>query len=612
MCGIAGLFRRGGVPEPQRIRPLVRLLAHRGPDDEVVETWGVPPWVALGARRLSMVDPKGGHQPGRDPSGRVRVFFNGEVYNHVALRAELVASGATLRSHSDTEVLAHLIAIQGIEAALARIHGMFAMAVVDVAAQTITLVRDRMGVKPLYWRALADGTIAWASELRALHALGGLRTRKEALQAFLLMEMIPTPWTPWEGIFKLEPGTLLELGAGPPQARRWWTPPIPRGPAPADLDRWATSLHGALQVSVKQRLSADVEVGVLLSGGLDSAAVTALAQAQRDRPLRSFSISVDAPGFDEGPEARRVAAALGTQHQEARLGAEDLPGLLHAITEHMDEPLADSSLVATWRLMQLVREAGLRCVLSGDGADESFAGYPTTLAHQVADLAAPFAGLLGPLTRRLPTRWEGVTPDYMARRFVDGLALPWARRHMVWMGAWLPDELRLPEAAWGLVDAHAAAVSGADPVSRSLYLDQRLYLSDGVLVKVDRASMAHGIEVRSPFLDHAIVQLAADMPVHMKLLGRSRKRVLKRAMAGILPPETLARRKQGFGTPIGPWLRGPNKSLLTHLPEALDDLIPGEQLSAVIDEHLRGVADHRRRLWSALILAGWRRGPWGE
>lgn len=612
MCGIAGLYRLGGVADPKRAQAMVRSLAHRGPDDEAMERWGQPPWVVLGARRLALVDPAGGQQPGRDATGRIRVFLNGEIYNHSALRAELRSNDVPIRTASDTEVVAHLVALQGIPSALSRLQGMFSLAILDVEAQQLTLVRDRMGVKPLYWRTLADGTLAWASELRALHGLGALQRRTEALQAFLLQEMIPTPWTPWQGVFKLEPGCFLQIDRQGMRQSRWWTPPVPRGPAPADLDRWASSLHGALQVAVKQRLQADYEVGLLLSGGLDSSAITALAQAQSDRPLRSFSISVDAPGFDEGPEARRVAASLGTQHQEARLGAEDLPRLLDAITEHMDEPLADSSLIATWRLMELVREAGLRCVLSGDGADESFAGYPTTLAHGLADLAAPFAGLLGPLTRRLPTRWEGVTPDYMARRFVDGLSHPWARRHAIWMGAWLPEELGAAEAVWEQVDAHAQAAAGADPVSRCLYLDQRLYLADGVLVKMDRASMAHGIEVRSPFLDHSIVTLAADMPVQMKLLGRQRKRVLKRAMAGMLPTETLQRRKQGFGTPIGPWLRGPAKGLLRDLPEQVDDLIPGDRLRAVIAEHAAGVADHRRRLWSALILARWRRGPWGE
>jgi len=278
----------------------------------------------------------------------------------------------------------------------------------------------------------------------------------------------------------------------------------------------------------------------------------------------------------------------------------------------MDEPLADSSLIATWRLFELVSEAGLKAVLSGDGADESFAGYPTYLAHRLAPLAAPFHGALGSLTARLPVGRAGVSPDYMARRFVAGLGLPWARRHQVWMGAWLPEEIGAGEEIWSVVDAHAAAAQGTDAVSRALYLDQRMYLSDGVLVKVDRASMAHGVEVRSPFLDHSIVELAASMSRAMKLSGTHSKRVLKEVARELLPPEVVDRRKQGFGTPVGPWLAGPCQGLLDGLPEAMDDLVPGDTLRRTITEHKAGTADHRRRLWSALILARWRQGPFGS
>lgn len=614
MCGIAGLYKSGGVAEPARVLEMARSIAHRGPDDETVERYGSPPWAVVGVRRLSLVDLEQGNQPARDDSGRYRVFMNGEVYNHRSLRAELRGSGVTFRSASDTEVVAQLIGYAGLQTALDRLHGMFALAVIDTVLETVTLVRDRAGKKPLYWTQLPDGTVAWASELRALHALPGAsrRPNRVALQACLLFEYIPTPWTPWEGVQKLEPGTSLVLRAEGVQQARWWTPPVPRSGPDGDLERWSKSLFGALQVATKQRVSADVEVGYLLSGGLDSSAIVALAQGWSERPVPTFSVAVDAPGFDESQAARQVANALGTDHREARLGPEDLPRLYAAISAHMDEPLADSSLVATWRLMELVSESGLRCVLSGDGADELFAGYPTVLAHRAAPFANPLRAGLGALSRRMHTSFEGVTPDYMARRFVEGLGLPWARRHQVWMGAWLPEELRCDEAVWTVVDAHALAAAGTDRVSRSMYLDQRLYLSDGVLVKVDRASMAHGIEVRSPYLDHSIVEMSADMPLNVKLQGRERKAVLRRAVAHLLPPETLARRKQGFGTPVGPWLRGPCRHLLKDLEEGVEDLIPPDRLRVVLQEHFAGTVDHRRRLWSALILSGWRRGPYGD
>ncbi len=612
MCGITGLFRAGGV-DAGPLDAMTDALLHRGPDSRGTGTWshpgGSPVACALGVRRLAITDPAGGDQPLSDQTGRVHVVLNGEIYNHRRLREELVANGARLRTTSDTEVVAELIAQLGIDRALERMHGMFAIAAYDHRAGRLWIVRDRMGQKPLYWARFEDGTLAWASELVALRAHPGARQwqpDRRAEQAFLLFEYVPTPWSIWRAARKLEPGTLLEVDGDGLTQRPWWTPPVPKPGRDGSLVRWARSLHGALQVATHARADADVPVGFLLSGGIDSSAVTAIAQRRTSVPLHTFSIAVDAPGFDESSEARRVAAALGTYHREARLGPDDALRIVEAIAAHQSEPLADSSLIATWRLMELVREAGLKCVLSGDGADESFAGYPTYLAHRLAPVARPGRRALASLARRLPTTWEGVSRDYMARRFVEGLGEPWPHRHQIWMGAWSPGELDLAPDIWSPVDTHADAARGTDPVSRAMYLDQRLYLADGVLVKVDRASMAHGVEVRSPFLDHTVVELAADMPIGMKLRGRTGKVVLKEAVRDLLPPETLARKKKGFGTPIGQWLRGPLRHLLEGLPDALGDLVPPDAMRAHIRAHQEGSADHRRRLWAALMLARWR------
>jgi asparagine synthase (glutamine-hydrolysing) len=612
MCGITGVFRARGV-DALPVAAMTRALSHRGPDEEGIGTWPHPSGAdvacVLGVRRLAICDVSGGQQPTQDETGRIHVVLNGEVYNHRQLRDELVANGVQFRTQSDTEVVANLVARMGVDAAMGRLQGMFALAMYDSRIGRLTLVRDRMGVKPLYWTKFSDTTLAWASELVALRTHPGARDwqpDQRALRAFLLFEYVPTPWTPWVGVHKLEPGTLLESDGEGVRHRTWWSPPLPTPGRDGNLARWARSLEGALQVAVAQRTDADVDVGFLLSGGLDSSAVVALAQARSRSPIPTFSVAVDAPGFDESPHARRVAATLGTYHREARLRAVDLDRILDEIGKHVSEPLADSSLVATWRLMELVRDAGLKCVLSGDGADESFAGYPTYLAHRLARVAAPLRGPMGAITRRLPTSMEGVSRDYMAKRFVSGLGHPWARRHQVWMGAWTPSELNAGPEVWQVVDQHAAKADGTDPISRAMYLDQRLYLADGVLVKVDRASMAHGIEVRSPFLAHSLVELAADMPVGMKVHGRKRKVVLKAAMAAHLPQSVLSRRKQGFGTPIGPWLRGPAQHLLSELPEAVADLVPPERLATCIREHRSGRADHRRRLWSAIVLARWR------
>jgi asparagine synthase (glutamine-hydrolysing) len=358
-------------------------------------------------------------------------------------------------------------------------------------------------------------------------------------------------------------------------------------------------------------MEADVPVAYLLSGGIDSSSVAALAAAKARESIHTFSMHVASPGFDEGTTAARLAADLGTVHHQVHFRPDDLPEVLRAITAGMDEPLADSSLLPTWKLMGAVRAEGFSCVQSGDGADESLAGYPTYPAHWLAGPAAPARGILRRLTQALPMQEGGVTADYMARRFTEGLGLPWARRHQVWMGAWLPEEIQADPRVWTEVDAHAEATQGADPASRAMYLDQRMYLGDGVLVKVDRAAGAHGIEVRSPFVDHAVVELSAQMGIGHKLRGRTGKRVLRAAVADLLPPEVLERKKKGFGAPVGPWLRGPCTGLLDGLEDRVADWVPGASVRRAVEEHRAGQADHRRRLWSALILAEWLSGPWG-
>lgn len=626
MCGIAGVFHpRTLSPDCRAAAPrMTRALAARGPDDHrVEELGGSAPFAVLGTQRLAIMDPAGNVQPVADPqSGRFWVAMNGEIYNHRRLRGELTGFDVAFRSEGDTEVVAGMVARQGVDGALPRFRGQFALAVVDTAERRLFLARDRMGQKPLYWTRLGDGSVAFASELKGLLQHPGVRRELDpvAVQQLLLFEYVPTPRSIWRGVHKLEPGSCLIADADGVRSERFWTPPVPKGPDQGSLKKWATSLHGSLQVATLHRMRADVPVGYLLSGGIDSSTVCALAAARSEVPLRTFSVKVDAPGFDESSHARLVAEHLGTEHTELRLGPEDLPGLLEATAASMDEPLADSSLVATWRLMAGVRAAGLTCVLSGDGADESLAGYPTYTAHLLAraPVLSGARGMLRAFARRMPTSHEGVSRDYMLRRFTEGLGLPWQRRHQVWMGAWLPEELGVSAAgehpAWAEVDAHARAAEaapGADIVARAMYLDQRLYLSDGVLVKVDRASMAHGLEVRSPFLDHPTVELCADIPAPFKLKGRESKIVLKRAMAEALPAGILSRSKQGFGTPVGPWLMDPRSGLLDDLPRALADHLDPALLEGVIAEHRSGRVDHRRRLWSALVLARWLEGPWG-
>ena len=612
MCGIAGLFRPFGI-DVDPIHEMTALLAHRGPDGEQIITVNGPddrPIAALGARRLAIVDPEAGEQPVWDASRQVLVAFNGEIYNHRRLRQELQAQGVPFQSECDSEVIANLIAQVGLSTAVKRLHGMFAIAVLEPKHQRLTLIRDRMGVKPLYWTQTQDQTLVWASEVRALlsHPQVTSTPHQAALQSLLLFEYIPTPWTAWMGVHKLEPGCHLVFDLQGLKSNRWWTPPVPVAGKGGSLLRWSESLAAALQVATHQRMEADVDVGYLLSGGLDSSSIAAIAAHRSPRPIHTFSMAVDSPGFDESSAARDMANHIGAVHHESRMGPEDLLRVLPQIGQHMGEPLADSSLIPTWLLMKSVRDAGLKCVLSGDGADESLAGYPTYSAHQFANLATPFRQPLTTLSRRLPTQFEGVSRDYMIRRFADGLGRPWPRRHQVWMGAWLPEELLdLDASIWQPVDTHAHQAQSTDVVSKAMYLDQRLYLSDGVLVKVDRASMAHGVEVRSPFLDHTITELCASMPIGLKLKMGQTKRVLRAAMKDAIPQTTLQRKKKGFGAPIGPWLRGPCAHLLEGLSDSIADLVSPETMKRTIHEHQNGARDHRRRLWTAIVLREWRK-----
>ena len=640
MCGITGMFRAEGLADlklraPGVLAEMTSALTHRGPDQGWTQ-WVPPrrspgrgPVAGLGVRRLALVDVSGGLQPACDSSGRWWVCLNGEVYNHARLWGEVRAHDPDQQGTGEAELIAALVAQVGVTTALERLDGQFALSIVDLDREEVWLVRDRMGQKPLYWTLLDDGTLAWSSELRSLRcgALGpvGGPVRRAALQAVLLWEFVPSPMSVWQDIQKLAPSTLLRFSEGRVQVDQWYRPPVPRGGRGGDLQRWAKSVLGSLHVSVLHRLRADVEVAALLSGGLDSTGVASLAQESMSQPLSTFGVSVDHPGFDEGPSSRLAAAELGTFHRQVPFRLDEMAQLADTVLAHMDEPLADSSLLPTWTLMAAVRAAGFKCVLSGDGADELFGGYPTTLAHAMLPSGASprLAGALAGMFARLPVRSEGVSADYMARRMAAGLGRPFGWRHQIWMGAWLPEEVVPDNALDELLTSITASSEGAPAAARALHLDQRLYLADGVLVKVDRASMAHGVEVRSPFLDHRLVELAADIGMDHKIqrpgprtLARKRvfrgKKVLARALAEHVPLSVRQRAKQGFGSPVGPWLRGPARALLHDLPDQLADVLDPTLLLRTIEEHLTGKRDHRRRLWSAHVLARWRRSPWGD
>lgn len=613
MCGIAGAFNFRGPIDRGPVPRMVRAIEHRGPDDEhIVEL----PEGVLGARRLAIVDRENGRQPISGP--RATVAFNGEIYNHGSLRSEHSALGFDFTTESDTEVLVALSEEVGLGRGLQRCEGMFAVATYQRGQ--LTLARDRLGQKPLYWTRLDDGTVLFASEMKGLlvHPLVQRRIDEVALRQYLLFEYVPAPRSMYAGVQKLEPGTALVCTAEGETVERWWDPPLPgHGKLRKGLaeERWVDAVAVSLRFAVRKRVDTDLPVAVLLSGGIDSSAVAALA-VQADRaPLKSYSVVFDEPSFDESGPARAVADHLGLEHTELRFSAGRLPEVLDALSAGMCEPLADGSLPSTWVLAEGVRAAGHKIAIGGDGADEHFGGYPTYFAHTLAAKARVGRGLLGRVARRLPANRENLGSGYLARRFSAGLGHPLARRNQIWLGAFLPEELApllgREVDPWDIVDRWGRVVEGLDPVDAAMYLDQRLYLGEGVLTKADRATMLHSIELRSPFLDHRLLEIAANIPLQHKVKGRQTKVLLRKALAPLVPDWVVQRPKKGFGTPLALWLAGPCKGLLDALPEGLEGLVDPGGVRRLLEEHQSGHRDHRRRLWTLLTLSRWRASGWG-
>ena len=646
MCGVTGFFRPErpaplGPADLLALRRMTDTLQRRGPDEDA--TWAGA-GVGLGARRLAVIDVAHSHQPQFGPSGRTACVLNGEIYNFTELRRELEAQGHRFETGGDTEVLPHGFEEWGIDGLVRRLNGMFAFALYDGRSRELWLARDRLGIKPLYYGEFGD-TWYFGSELKALLAHPDVRREIDlaSLSRYLVMEYVPSPRSIYRGVSKLEPGHVLRVDAAGAHKRRYWTMPWRRDregwdhavdlPAPGDdvEAAWLPPLLEMLREAVRARLVSDVPIGALLSGGLDSSSVAAL-MAELVPDLRTFSVGFDEDSFDESRHARAVAAHIGSRHHERRFSADQFPELLQDTLQFLDEPFADGSLLPTGLLSRSVREEGVTVVLSGDGADELFAGYPTYLAQRGARVtrALPGSALVLKRLRRaadsLPSSYDNVTPDYMARRFLGAADLPPARRQVSWVGAFLEEEMRAvlqpdvraqlgPNDPWSEVDAHHAEPLGVDRLERLLHLDLRTYLADDILVKVDRASMRHSLEVRTPFLDHRLVEMAARIPPGLKLRGTTGKYLLKKAMAPRLPREVVQRKKKGFGLPLARWLRGPYRDLL------LDTLGSGgaaatgwfhqPTVDALIDDHLSGRRDRRRPLWTLLIFRLWEDGAFG-
>lgn len=634
MCGITGWLapddaQAGGPGAEARLEAMCRAMAHRGPDATGLRVMGP---VALGMRRLAVIDPEGGQQPVTNEDGSVWVVFNGEIYNHRALREDLERRGHRFTTASDTEVLVHLYEERG-EAFVEDLVGMFAIALWDARRGKLVLARDRMGEKPLYWTR-QGGTLVWGSELKCLLAHGEVARRLSlpALARYLAFEYVPSPYAILEGVHKLPPAHLLVVEGGELSVKPYWRLDLtPVRPAPSE-DAAIRGFDAKLHEAVAGQLVADVPLGVFLSGGLDSSTVAAVAARQLAEagaePLLTFSIGFSDPSFDESAHARAVAAHIGARHHERMLEPGMLPAILPAVTGLLDEPFGDASVLPTYLLSAFAREH-VTVALGGDGGDELLAGYPTYQAQMLAGLfdhlPGPAAALVGMTARtlvgKLPVNHDNLSLDFKLKRFASALERPPAERHARWLGSFDPGwqaELLTPavkaqlahDDPYGGLAGLWAETAGLDPLARFLAIDQRTYLPDDILFKVDRASMMASLETRAPLLDHRLVEYANGLPSRYKLKGLTTKHLLRRVAGGYLPKAILERPKKGFGIPVAKWLRAELREPMLDLlsPERLGraGLFEPRAVEAMLREHLDGVRDHRKPLWTLLMFEWWR------
>jgi len=622
MCGICGLVSRDGVGgrEQAVIREMSAALVHRGPDSDGYWSDGA---AGLAARRLSIIDLEHGDQPIANETGRIHVVQNGEIYNYRALADRLVRQGHRLRTGCDTEVLVHLYEQLG-DDFVHELRGMFAIALWDGERKRLVLARDRFGIKPLLY-SQADGRLAFASELRALERVPWVSTELdlEGLEAYLATNSVPGPMTILRDARKLLPGHLLTWEGGEVSLRRYARPaPVSRAEVRDEPERaLAAELRGRLRDSVRAHLVADVPVGVLLSGGIDSSALTALAAQESEGPVSTFSIGFEERSFDELERARAVARRYGTDHHELVLrphAAELLPEIVAAF----DEPLGDSSALPTYLVSRLAAEH-VKVVLSGEGGDELFGGYYTYVADMLATRLGPVAGVARPAVELLPSSSKKVSLDYRLKRFVRAADRAPLERHQGWKEIFSDsarDELMLPggRGAGHPLDRHRAlyAETGeAEPLARLQDLDIATYLVDDLLVKTDRASMAHSLEVRVPFLDPAVAELALALPTRAKVRLLRKKRLLRRAVSGLVPRSVAYGRKQGFSIPAAAWLRGELEPFAREVlsPERIrgQGYLRPEAVTGVLDSHVAGREDLSRQLWGLMSLSLWLEGRRG-
>ena len=617
MCGICGIleFDPSAPVEESLIQSMCSVLQHRGPDDEGIF---VAPGIGIGARRLSIIDVEGGHQPLSNEDGSVWVAQNGEIYNFPDLRAELQSKGHVFCTRCDTEVLAHGYEEYG-RGLMERLNGMFGLAVWDAKHRQLLLARDRVGIKPLFYYH-DDERLVFGSEIKAIleHPAVPRELDLVGMHHYLTLNYPPPPYTLVKGVRKLPPGHGLTVRDGRVDVFKYWDlEPSEDAPREGLEER----IVDELRESVRRRLISDVPLGIFLSGGIDSSSVAALAAEVCPQRVKTFSIGFEERSFSELEFARLTAERIGSDHQEEIVRC-DIADLVPKLVWHNDEPSADSSMVPTYFLSKFAREH-VTVVLSGDGGDELFGGYHTYAAHKVAraykHVPAWARAMVRGLTHALPVSSKKVSFEFKAKRFVDRVELDLARAHYMWNGLFDETEKRSlyqPDVAEALgsadtLEAFSPYLLGDKQYRLGSYLhaDFKRFLPDDILVKVDRMSMANSLEVRTPYLDHHMAELAFSIPAELRVKGFQKKHILKKALAGLVHPRILHRKKQGFSIPVYLWLRKELRPLVTDVlsPSRLKDrgILDPVAVGTLLDDHLTGRRNNGFEIWALLVLNLW-------
>jgi len=622
MCGICGIygFDLLGPPSRQLTKKMNQVIVHRGPDDE---GYYFDEKVALGMRRLSIIDLVTGHQPIHNEDKNIWIVYNGEIYNFSELRTQLIEKGHKFYTQSDTEVIVHLYEEEE-EKFVKKLNGMFAIAIWDNKKNKLLLARDRLGIKPLHYLKLKNQFL-FASEIKSLLQSHYQREIDfDSLSQFFTFEYIPAPQSIFKGIRKLPPGHMIIIENDKIKMSSYW-----------DIrhdyelknqkhqNHYADEIYHRLKESVKKRLISDVPLGVFLSGGTDSSSITGLMSKVTSSKIKTFSIGFEEKSFNELGYAKKIADYFGTDHQEFVVKSELVKELIPVLMKYLDEPLADASIIPTYIISKLARKY-VTVALAGEGGDELFAGYDTYKAYQVAKLYRRVPKfirdkLVKKIVHLFPASKKRLSLEFKAKKFISGIDYPPEISNSIWWGAYNPTEkesLFSPEFKSLIkVDPflpvlnHSKNCQAHHTLDRLSYLDLKLYLQDDLLVKSDRMSMANSLEIRVPFLDHTFVDFATSIPYPLKLKGLQTKYILKKTMSLHLPREAIHRPKIGFDIPLGVWIKNELRDFTLSVlnPSKMKDhgLFNDSYIKKLLNEHFKGFHNHRQLLWPLIIFQFW-------